>query len=135
MVSETKQSRPLGLYVLLILQLVVAVLLALYLMGLEEVLPFLRMMVRNPLFSLLAPGWLMVGMLLLAVLGMLLQKRWGWVLSMIVTGLGLAFAIWSYFQGTANYLPMLIDVVIVFYLNQRDVQKYFENSRGQESIS
>jgi hypothetical protein len=52
---------------------------------------------------------------------------------MILTGIGLAFTIWSYFQGTPNYLPMLIDVVIVFYLNQRDVQQYFERMGSQES--
>ena len=134
MVPESR-SRPVGLYAIITLQLIVAVPLALYLLALEEVVPVLRVLVRNPIYSLLTPGWLLVGMMLLAVLGLLLQKHWGWVLSMIVTGAGLAFTIWSYFQGTPSYLHMLIEGVTVFCLNQRDVQQYFEEVRGQESIS
>jgi hypothetical protein len=68
-------KRPVGLYVILGLQLFLAVLLALYLLGQEQVLPVLLLVMRNPLFSHPAPGWIMVAMLFLAVLGLLLQKR------------------------------------------------------------
>jgi uncharacterized membrane protein (DUF2068 family) len=55
----------------------------------------------------------------------LLMKRWGWILTMIMTGIGLAFSIWSYIDGNPRYIPMLIYIVIVFYLNQREVQSPF----------
>ena len=134
MEPDPKRKRwPLGLIVIVALQLTIAVLLALFLLGQEETLVVLRLVMRNPIFAQPAPGWLMVGMLLLAVLGLWLHKRWGWVLSMILTGLGLGFTIWSYFQGEPDYLPMFIDVVLVFYLNQRDVQQLFRQEAGLES--
>ena len=55
MVPESR-SRPVGLYAIITLQLIVAVPLALYLLALEEVVPVLRVLVRNPIYSLLTPG-------------------------------------------------------------------------------
>ena len=71
-------------------------------------------------------------MLLLGVLGLLLQKRWGWIITMILTGFGLFFTIWSYFQDTPRYFPMLIYVIMVLYLNQRDVQQVFRERSDPE---
>jgi hypothetical protein len=131
--EPTRRKRPAGLLVIAGLQFIMAVLLVLSLLGQEEIDPALRLLVRNPLFFNTTPGWLLVGMLLLAVLGLMLLRRWGWILTMVLTGLGLAFGIWSYFQGTPSYVPMLLQVVMVFYLNQHDVQQPFRRAGKPET--
>jgi uncharacterized ion transporter superfamily protein YfcC len=53
---------------------------------------------------------------------------------MILTGFGLAYNIWSYFQGNSYYIVMAVYIIMVFYLNQRDVQSSFmDRSRAGES--
>jgi uncharacterized membrane protein (DUF2068 family) len=52
--------------------------------------------------------------------------RWAWVCAMLWTGASLAVALYVYFQGRADYLLMIEGIVIVFYLNQRDVRRAFE---------
>jgi hypothetical protein len=89
--------------------------------------------IQNPIFYTWF-GWVLVGIFLLAVIGLLLLKRWGWILTMITTGTGLAVTIWSYIDGNPRYVPMLIYIVIVFYLNQRDVQVPFMNPVNSEGL-
>jgi hypothetical protein len=52
-------------------------------------------------------------------------KRWAWVAAMIWTGMALAVSLELYFRGHPNYLLMILHIIIVFYLNQRDVQRAF----------
>ena len=57
--------------------------------------------------------------------------RWGWVMTMLLVGTRLAFEIVSYWQGQyvgldIGYARMAVDVIAVFYLNQRDVRVAFE---------
>ena len=129
---EPKQKRPVGLVVIIILQIALAVLEALFLLGWKQSALALRLIMKNPIFYTEIVGWILVALLLLAVLGLLLQKRWGWLITMIVTGFGLFYTIWSYFQGTPRYFPMLIYVIMVLYLNQRDVQRLFREQPGPE---
>jgi hypothetical protein len=71
-------------------------------------------------------GAVLVGIALLLVasaVGMLLRRRTGWLLAMVITGLFVAIDIYSYFNGGANDLWQLLNVVTVFYLNQRDVRE------------
>jgi uncharacterized membrane protein (DUF2068 family) len=69
--------------------------------------------------------------LLVVAVGLWLLKRWAWIATMLATGAGLLHAIVMYWQGTPDYSVMLINVLIVFYLNQRAVQRIFER-RGQD---
>ena len=130
---QPKQKRPVGLVVIIVLQLALAVLEALYLLGWKQSAVALRLIMKNPIFYTDVAGWVLVGLLLLAVLGLLLQKRWGWITTMILTGFGLFYTIWSYFQGTPRYFPMLIYVIMVLYLNQRDVQRIFREQASPEA--
>ena len=123
--SNKAGRRPFGLYIIAVLQVTLALLLALALLGVEESLPYLKVLIRNPLPHYWA-GWVYVGFLALAILGLLWLKRWGWVLTMILTGIGLSLAIWNYFQGRPNYVGLVLSLAIVFYLNQREVQATFE---------
>jgi hypothetical protein len=121
-----EKNTPFGLYIISIIQLAIAILLGLALLGEDLVTQYLRLVIRNPLFYS-GYGWLLVGLLLLAVIGLLRLKRWGWVLTMFLTGIGLGFNIWNYFQGTPNFIAMVGYLVIVFYLNQREVQRPFRS--------
>lgn len=67
-------------------------------------------------------------------IGLWRLQRFAWVLIMIQTGLGMASDLWGYFHGYPSYTSMLIDIIIVFYLNQNEVQRTFSGTsrRGTE---
>ena len=52
-------------------------------------------------------------------------QRWAWLLLMIWQGCIMATDIWGRINGNPSYLTMLINVIIVFYINQREVKKAF----------
>ena len=54
---------------------------------------------------------------------MLSRRRTGWLLAMVITGLFVAIDIYGYLNSSANHLWMLLNIVTVFYLNQRDVRE------------
>jgi hypothetical protein len=114
------------------LQLLIALFLGLSLANPERDYPYLEAIVRNPIFYT-GFGWILVTFLLLATLGLLRMKRWGWTLTMILTGIGLFFSIYNYFQQNPNYIAMGLYLIIVFYLNQREVQSPFMRVRSEWS--
>lgn len=62
-------------------------------------------------------------LIFLSVIGMLSGRRTGWLVAMVITGLFVAVDIYGYLTGTANHLWMVLNIVTVFYLNQRDVRE------------
>ncbi len=62
-------------------------------------------------------------LLVISALGMLGRQRVGWLLAMVVTGLAIALDIYGLANGGANHLWMGLNIVTVFYLNQRDVRE------------
>ena len=65
-------------------------------------------------------GWaaaLLVGALLLLAL-----HRWGWVLLMLATGLGLLGSLWQWWLGSPEPIRLALLVVTAFYLNGREVR-------------
>lgn len=122
--EPTSRRRPFGLWMILGLQTAIAIALALSLFGIGEIDPYLRLLFQDPIYYT-SGGWIYLITLVLAIIGMVRLRRWGWVLTMVLVGVGLIIGIWSYFQGTFNYLGMIVNIVIVFYMNQRDVQAPF----------
>jgi len=57
--------------------------------------------------------------------GLWQYKRWAWVATMAYVGIGMGSQVWAHFFGTADYLTMPMYILIVFYLNQSDVQSIF----------
>ena len=131
--EKQQKSRPFGLYIIIWLQVALAVFLALALLDVQIVSSYLSILIQNPIFYSWF-GWVLIGCLAMAALGLFFLKRWGWILTMILTGLGLSYTIWSYFHGSPSYIAMIMDLVIVFYLNQREVQMPFMQAETPSGV-
>ena len=59
---------------------------------------------------------------LATIVGLLTWRNWAWVLAIILSGAILAIDLGWWYSGEARYLSMLLNVIAVFYLNQRDVR-------------
>ncbi|HEY3336744.1 MAG TPA: hypothetical protein VGK16_16060 [Candidatus Limnocylindrales bacterium] len=60
--------------------------------------------------------------LFVSAIALLAYRRSGWLLAMVTTGVFVAVDIMGYVEGTANYFWMALNIVTVFYLNQREVR-------------
>lgn len=69
---------------------------------------------------------------IITTVGLWLLQRWAWLLIMIQLGVSMGAFLWLYFQGNPLYISMLINVVMVFYLNQHDVQQAFDHHPASE---
>jgi hypothetical protein len=87
-----------------------------------------------PLFESLSSG------VILTVLGLftlivaftfLALKEWAWLAAMTMQGLGLLFGLIGYVRHRPNYIGMALGIIIVLYLNNRDVQEIFRLRRSQ----
>jgi len=58
-------------------------------------------------------------------LGLLAGRRWGWVGAIVISGVSLAVCLGAWWAGDPLYPAMLVNVIAVFYLNQRDVRAVF----------
>ena len=59
---------------------------------------------------------------ILTVIGLIFHRRWAWVLAIVTAGAILAIDLGWWFAGEGRYTSMLLNVIAVFYLNQRDVR-------------
>jgi len=77
-----------------------------------------------------------IALTFLTALGLWLRRREAWVATMLLIGVGLIYNIWSYLAHSPLYWSMLINVVTVFYLNERSVQLAFERGRpaGEKAL-
>jgi uncharacterized membrane protein (DUF2068 family) len=63
--------------------------------------------------------------LLAIAIGLWRLRQWAWFLLMIWVGIQMFFDLMDYFYGHHIHASMLISVIIVFYINQREVKKAF----------
>jgi hypothetical protein len=63
--------------------------------------------------------------LVVLAVGLWLLRRWAWVATMLMVGLGLAYGLVLYWLGTPIYWRMAAYMVAVLYLNQGAVQRPF----------
>ena len=135
-VPDTRRRRPLGVIVLAILQFSRAVLVARQLLGLNanDQFDWLRTAAQVPdttpgTVAFTISQGLAVAILVASVaigLGLLANRRWAWVGAIVISGLSLAFALGAWLDGRPLYLAMAINVVAVFYLNQREVRSVYD---------
>ena len=61
-------------------------------------------------------------LVLVGVIGLLLFKRWGWVLTMVLVGISLLGDLIRVAIGDPQYFGLLLHVLAAFYLNARSVR-------------
>lgn len=138
--EEIRQKRPFGLIAILILLLVQAILFGFWggvlLLASSEEWTLLTAEGAVPSIVQIVTAVLVI----FALPGLWLYKRWGWILLMIQLGISLLVGIWQYFQpdlpvfdAIINYGRMFFNVVIVFYINQREVQQLFQERPPQQT--
>ena len=80
---------------------------------------------------------LLAGLLVASVLvvfGLLARRQWAWVLAIVSSGVILAVDLGWWSAGEPRYASMLLNVIAVFYLNQRDVQLALRGA-GDDDVS
>ena len=115
-------GRPFGILALAVLAVAGAIWALAGVAGLRPVPEFsLKGLEISPeLVRAIIAGWsamLLAGALLLVGL-----HRWGWVLLMLATGLGLLAALWQWWMGSPEPIRLALLVVTAFYLNGHAVR-------------
>jgi uncharacterized membrane protein len=129
--TQDKQSRPFGVYVvilIMLLQLVASVtdlwatnFLKLPSIGLANL--------DNQLIAFIIHSSIAVA-IIAVVIGLWRLKRWAWYATMILFGIFLMWNISLYFEQDPTYLNLLAGIIAVFYLNLREVQAAFGTDVG-----
>lgn len=144
--KQVSRQRPFGVMVIIVLQLLGITVLVFEVFGFQlgpasiiapvwyrdEELIFGAWRAPNLLESAL--GTILVLAEILIVYGLWRLQRWAWLLLMIQLGLGMALYLWLYFNGIALYVSMLLNVIAVFYLNQREVQQAFARKADRHKL-
>ena len=81
---------------------------------------------------LAASALVMGGVGLVSSIGILRLRSWAWLMAMIAQGINLFAEMVNYTRGQANYISLVVSTIIVFYLNQRDVQIAFRVAHRRE---
>lgn len=112
-----------GIYALVVLRLAEAALWTLVAFAILETAPTLSSIIEDVAW---APVFLAVAALdVVIAVGLLRRYRWAWVLTMLLTGLGLATTIYLVMNGEHDLLRLAILVATALFLNQRPVRLRF----------
>jgi uncharacterized membrane protein (DUF2068 family) len=68
---------------------------------------------------------------LVSVYGLWRMQRWAWFITMLDLGVSMCIGLYLYYYGDPDYWTMFFNVVMVFYLNQREVQNAFVRKRRE----
>ncbi|HEX2912365.1 MAG TPA: hypothetical protein VH186_16265 [Chloroflexia bacterium] len=60
------------------------------------------------------------------LIGLWQMKKWAWIMLMVYLSASMGLDLISYFSGKETYIPMVISVIMVFYLNLREVRQAYE---------
>lgn len=90
-------------------------------------------LISDPVLLTIANG-LIIFVWVLTIVGLWMLQRWAWLLLMIFTGVTLTFALFRFFDGDPDYISMLTNVAVVFYLNDNSVQRCYARRGSQEPV-
>ena len=122
---KTDSERPFGVTVLVVIQLLTVVSLAIDIFRVYQGSLFNFLPMANEVAQIPGASAVLIFQLVVAV-GLWQLKRWAWFLVMISLGVGMSMSLWSYFNEAPPYGYMVVAVIMVFYLNQHEVQQAFE---------
>ncbi len=132
--SPKKRRRPFGISVIIV------ILALLVLNSAADVYRVLNGMPPHTLPDLPAPAILLLDLFISAgcaalAFGLWRMLDWAWYATMIACGAAMAYSIWRHLDGGDPYLTMLLLVILVFYLNQREVKAVFARVHNAEVTS
>jgi lysylphosphatidylglycerol synthetase-like protein (DUF2156 family) len=78
-----------------------------------------------PALAVRVLGSAVASLLTLVAVGMWRRRRAAWVATMLLVGALMVLELRWYARGMPRYLLMMLSVLIVFFLNQREVQRLF----------
>ena len=128
-----RQRYPLGVVVVIVIAVLRCVTIVTTFLGLQNDGSIISWVVGSSPVPDIAPGSelglvakvILVGIFVasvLAVIGLLAHRRWAWVLAIVTSGFILAIDLGWWFSSEPRYISMALNVIAVFYLNQRDVR-------------
>ena len=125
--EQVERKRPFGLYAIIVLQILNILALFTDIARVQMGVAALALPnVQNA--RVLAVLNIAIAVILIAIIvGLWRYKYWAWFATMIVTGIALILGIWQYFNGGSPYLNLLLNSLVVLYLNQRDLRRIFED--------
>jgi hypothetical protein len=133
--DKVHRKRPFGVIVLVVLQLLLVVSQVLGVAWSPSQMGGLLLLGKTT--SGLLFGSALIGILVTLVItaGLWFLKRWAWFLVMLQLGVRMVILLRLYYAGQPQYVEMLISVLTVFYLNEREVQRAFEQAPAAEEGS
>lgn len=130
--KKQKTKIPFGIRAIIVLQFVSASVTIVTLSVNTDLLARLRRIDLGVAISQEALLFIIILIQVMIAIGLWRMQRWAWFVMMVFVGWSMAVDIWYVMYGQANYLGMLLNVIIVFYLNQRDVQRAFSRLTAEE---
>lgn len=119
--GRTKRRRPFGVTVIALLQAISAPT-----AGVSVILsatPAGDRLEASRISNIIAAEVSIIGLVI--AVGLWRLHRWAWAATMIWFGANMAGGLIAWRQGDHHYSLLLLGIVTVFYLNQRDVQRAF----------
>ena len=135
MAEPDRRKRPFGVIVITILQLIFVFTLIADIILLQDGKPSFVFRDVPSSYLLLTIEVIVIFYQLITILGFWMLKRWAWFLIMVQLGGSMVFDLWAYYNGVHFYLNMIRNILVVFYLNQREVQDVFEKKRHLQEIA
>lgn len=129
-IQSPSNKRPFGVSIIVLIIIAYTLLLAIvFYLSINPQLSINELQLMNNItnyyqFSIL----LLIGtaIQLIIVMGLWRLQRWAWLLLILWTGLQMISDLWEYFNFQhLRAISMIINVIIVFYMNQREVKKAF----------
>jgi hypothetical protein len=84
------------------------------------------------LVRVVVAGW--SAMLLAGALLLVMLRRWGWVILMLATGLGLLAGLWQWWMGSQEPIRLALLVVTAFYLNGHQVRDLLQRQVDRAGV-
>ena len=132
----TGRSRPFGLKAIIVLLLFQALLSIVVVIALLVTnVPILNAQPYSPnsqIVNLISYALLGVSRFIIAV-GLWRLRRWAWLWMMLQMAGSMAMDIQTYYAGQPLYVSMILNVILVFYLNQHEVQQLFTTPEEAEA--
>jgi hypothetical protein len=127
--TAVRRKRPFGVTVITVIQVLSVIGAAFFVvdeLGTREILRDWRLTIV---------GGIVVVVGLVIALGLWKLRSWAWVGVMLWTGAELAICLAQYLHGIPDYWSMVAGIVVVFYLNQGEVQAAFQRGRSGAEAS